>query len=866
MMEQYLKIKKENEDCLLFYRVGDFYEMFFDDAKTASRELELVLTGKDCGLEERAPMCGVPHHACDSYIARLVEKGYKVAVCEQLEDPRLAKGLVKRDIIRIVTPGTLTDESFLSAGENSYIGAVCYDGADEAGLAFADVSTGEVYCMAAKGSPLETILNETGRFCPKELLISENLLQNKKVYGFLKNQITESLTTVRAEAFSNPDAVKLVKMHFGDAVSDALVSDKRSAVAALGVMLSYLARTQKVNLAHMNKLTVYGTDQYLSMDVFTRRSLELTETMRSKEKKGSLLWVIDGTKTAMGARLLRRSLDRPLVDCNRINRRLDAVSELLEKTAPRLETVEKLSEIYDLERLLTKIVYGTVNPRDMRAVCATLKAAAAIKEALSPFTSRLVSELRGRIDPETELANEIDATVVEDPPLLVSDGGYIKSGVDSELDEYRKLIGGSEELLKEIEEKEKARTGIKLKVGYNRVFGYYIEVTNSFLSKVPPDYIRKQTLTGGERFITEELKELEKSILTARERIAAVEARIFAALREKVLSRISALQQTSSAVSELDMLCSFAETARKRNYCRPTVDNSGVIDIKNGRHPVVEAMLSDSVFVPNDAYLDTDENRFALITGPNMAGKSTYMRQIALAVILAQIGSFVPASFARIGVVDRIFTRVGAADDLSTGQSTFMVEMNEVASILKNATPQSLLIFDEIGRGTSTFDGMSIARAVSEYVVDKKRLGAKTLFATHYHELQELDSIEGVHNYSIAVKKRGDDITFLRKIVKGGADDSFGIEVAKLAGVPDEVIKKAKSILVELEKGERPSPSPRHAELYEEEEPQQSFGSLARDEVIERLRTADLNVLTPIECMNLLFELKKTLDSEGGEN
>ncbi len=858
-MEQYLSIKEENKDCLLFYRVGDFYEMFFEDAKTASKELELVLTGKDCGLKERAPMCGVPHHSCDAYIARLIEKGYKVAICEQVEDPKLAKGIVKRDVIRIVTPGTVVDENFLNGTENNFIGSVYYDGKNEAGAAFADISTGEVYCLEITESPLETVLNEVGRFCPKEMLVSENLLSYKKVASFLKNQITESLTPLRTDVFENPDTVKLVSLQFRDSVSEDIIKSKELAIKALGVMLSYLARTQKVALSQMTSLTVYGTSEYLSMDIFTRRSLELTETMRSKEKKGSLLGVLDLTKTAMGGRMLRQTLERPLIDCNRINKRLDAVSELLEKTEKRIAITESLSNVYDIERILTKTVYGTVNPRDMRSVCATFRSAAEVKAQLSEFNSALLKETERRINPERELIEKINATVKEDPPFLMSEGGYINDGIDAELDNCRMLLGGSESILKQIEEKEKEETGIKVKVGYNRVFGYYIEVTNSFLSKVPPHYIRKQTLTGAERFITEELKELEKQIVTAKDRIVAIESKIFKELRDELLTKISSMQQTSMAIAELDMLSSFAEVARKNGYVKPIVDNSGIIDIKDGRHPVVEKMLSDSVFVPNDTYLDTEENRFSLITGPNMAGKSTYMRQTAIITLMAQIGSFVPASRARIGIVDKIFTRVGAADDLATGQSTFMVEMNEVASILKNATPQSLLIFDEIGRGTSTFDGMSIAKAVSEYVADKKTLGAKTLFATHYHELQLLDVYPGINNYSVAVKKRGDEITFLRKIVKGGADQSFGIEVAKLAGIPKEVISRAKEVLSELESGEN-EPKPRKSEnLLREETPQFSFESLRENEVIERLKAADINVLTPIECMNLLFELKKEL-------
>ncbi len=858
MMEQYLSIKEDNKDCLLFYRVGDFYEMFFEDAKTASKELELVLTGKDCGLAERAPMCGVPHHSCDAYIARLIEKGYKVAICEQVEDPKLAKGIVKRDIVRIVTPGTVVDENFLNGAENNFIGAVYYDGKDEAGAAFADISTGEVYCLEMTESPLETILNEVGKFCPKELLISENLLGYKKVASFLKNQITESLTPLRTDVFENPNTVKLVSLQFKDSISQTVIETKELAIKALGVMLSYLARTQKVSLSQMNKLTVYGTSEYLSMDIFTRRSLELTETMRSKEKKGSLLWVIDNTKTAMGGRMLRQTLERPLIDCNRINKRLDAVSELLAETEKRIALFENLGNVYDIERILTKTVYGTVNPRDMRSVCTTFKAAAAVKELLAPFKSALLRETEARINPERTLIEKINATVKEDPPFVMQDGGYINDGVDTELDNCRRLLGGSENILKQIEESEKEKTGIKVKVGYNRVFGYYIEVTNSFLSKVPPHYIRKQTLTGAERFITEELKELEKQILTAKERIVAIESKIFKELRDELVTKISSMQQTSMAIAELDMLVSFTEAARKNNYVKPIVDNSGIIDIKDGRHPVVEKVLSDSVFVPNDTYLDNDENRFSLITGPNMAGKSTYMRQTAIITLMAQIGSFVPASSAKIGIVDKIFTRVGAADDLATGQSTFMVEMNEVASILKNATPQSLLIFDEIGRGTSTFDGMSIAKAVSEYVADKKKLGAKTLFATHYHELQLLDVYPGINNYSVAVKKRGDEITFLRKIVKGGADESFGIEVAKLAGIPKEVISRAKEVLSELEEGEN-APAPKRSNVLKEEPAQFSFESLRENEVIEKLKAADLNVLTPIECMNLLFELKKEL-------
>ncbi len=862
MMEQYLKIKEQNKDCLLFFRVGDFYEMFFEDAKTGSKELELVLTGKDCGLEERAPMCGVPHHSCDAYIARLVEKGYKVAICEQVEDPKLAKGIVKRDIVRIVTPGTVTDENFLNGGENSFIGSVYFSSNEKAGLAFADISTGEVYCISLNVDAAETVLNETGRFCPKELLISDVILKEKRMYAFLKNQLNCLLTPLANEIYENENTVKLVQMQYKTAVSPELLREKKPAVYALGILLSYLSKTQKISLSHLNKLTVYGTDQYLSMDIFTRRSLELTETMRSKEKKGSLLWAIDNTKTAMGSRMLRRTLDRPLVDCNRINRRLEAVSELLDKTSERLSISKDTENVYDIERLLTKIVYSTVNPRDMRAIFDTFSAVKTIKEKLSAFNSQLLKDLYSHLNPEEELTERINRTIMECPPAIMSDGGYIAPGFNSELDRLRELISGSNNVLKQLEEKEKEETGIKkLKLGYNRVFGYYIEITNSFLDQVPERYIRKQTLTGAERFITEELKNFEKEVLTAKERMLAIEARIFGELREELLTHIHTIQQTSIAVSELDMLISFAEIARKQNFCRPIVDNSGIIDIKDGRHPIVEKTLTDSVFVPNDCYLDNYDNRFALITGPNMAGKSTYMRQTAIIILLAQIGSFVPAKSARIGIVDKIFTRVGAADDLGAGQSTFMVEMNEVASILKNATSQSLLIFDEIGRGTSTFDGMSIAKSVCEFVSDKKKIGAKTLFATHYHELQELDKLDGVNNYSIAVKKRGDEITFLRKIVKGGADDSFGIEVAKLAGVPKEVIERAKEILFELENSPDAKAIPRRkAPSYEEENVQLGFASVNENEVIEKIKKADLNVLTPIECMNLLFELKKELE------
>lgn len=861
MMKQYFEIKEQNPDTLLFFRLGDFYEMFFEDAKLASRELELTLTGRDCGQEERAPMCGVPFHSAESYIARLVAKGYKVAICEQMEDPALAKGLVKRAVIRVITPGTVMESSMLDESKNNFICSV-FAGERAAGVCFADISTGELRATELSADSLQElesqVRNELARFSPREILINPQTLQMTGLGKFIKEKLSAALECLPQEETAG--AEQLLKAQFSP---ERLVSSGVSAypltAQAVGCLLLYLKKTQRTGLERMDTIEMYSGSQFMGLDLSARRNLELLETMRGKSKRGSLLWVLDKTKTAMGKRLIRMWIERPLLNPAQILRRQNAVEELLMDGMFRDAVAEQLSGIHDLERLMTRIVYGSANARELRSLCAALSRLPELKQLLGGVSSALLREIREKIDPLEDVAALIESAIVDEPPFSIREGGMIRPGYHEELDELRTDMGSGKEIIAQLEAGEREKTGIpKLKVGYNRVFGYYIEVSNSYRDKVPDEYIRKQTLTNCERFITPDLKQLEGRILGAHEKSVQLETQLFEQVRAEAASQLERVQATASAVAQLDVLTSFAAVSVANSYQRPEVNLSGKIILKESRHPVVEQMLDGAPFVPNDVELDQEENRVAIITGPNMAGKSTYMRQIALIVLMAQIGCFVPAQSAEIGVVDAIFTRVGASDDMASGQSTFMVEMTEVADILKNATSRSLLILDEIGRGTSTFDGMSIARAVLEHVADKRSLGAKALFATHYHELTVLEElVSGVKNFNIAVKKRGDDITFLRRIVRGGADDSFGIEVAKLAGVPNSVVNRAKQVLRELESGRPVTPKGSGRKPREEETAQLSLVPPQESEVLARLRQMDVNTLTPIECMNTLFELSK---------
>ncbi len=849
MMQQYLQIKEEYNDCILFFRLGDFYEMFFDDAITASRELEITLTGKDCGMEERAPMCGVPFHSAQGYVARLIKKGYKVAICEQVEDPATAKGIVRRDVVRVVTPGTADTESI--GDENNFLASVVMQ-ADAYGVAFADVTTGEVIVSDGESDFGEsTLINLLAAFKPSEIILNSGSASRCKDIVDLKKRYNFFDSFAPDELFELSKAKDNISSQFGErAAVDAGIGESELCQRALGGLLAYLYDTQKVDLTHINSFKYVQSCRHLQIDISSFRNLELTETMRDKEKRGSLLGILDRTKTAMGARRLKSWLDRPLIDAEQINLRSGAVEELVDNVEAREEITEALKLVYDIERILSRVVYGSCNARDFVSLRQSLERLPAVKSALCRCSSHFLSQIATSLDTMSDLRLLITCAIVDEPPVTVKEGGMIKKGFDKELDRIREILDGGTDYIAAVEANERERTGIKnLKVAYNRVFGYYIEISKSNLDRVPEEYIRKQTLVGGERFITQELKELESNILNAREKVNALEYENFLAIKKEILDSLKKLQNTAKLVSVTDALCSLATVASQRGYVRPVVNDGDVIDIKDGRHPVVEASLRDSLFVPNDTYLNTKESRFSIITGPNMAGKSTYMRQTALIVIMAQIGSFVPASECTVGIVDAVFTRVGASDDLASGQSTFMVEMNEVAHILKNATSKSLVILDEIGRGTSTFDGLSIAWAVAEYIADSSHIGAKTLFATHYHELTALENrIDGIKNYSVAVKKRGDDITFLRKIVKGGTDDSFGIEVALLAGLPQEVISRAKEVLrmVESGSGAPAADSIRHSEPQE-----------VSDSVKDELMAIDVSTLTPIEALNELYKLQK---------
>ena len=863
MMKQYLEMKKNHPDSILFFRLGDFYEMFAEDAKLASKELDLTLTSRDRGKRarpeaEQVPMCGIPYHASESYIARLIAKGYKVAICEQMEDPAAAKGLVKRDIIRVVTPGTVMDAACLDDKASNFLCGI-YADSRSAGVAFCDMTTGRAHLTAFTGKErMEHVINELGRFSPAEAVLNDGAFSETALTDILREKFHCRVENAGERRFLLGEAEQNIRRQFGDDAWEQLPAAVPAAAMALGGLLDYLYETQKTDLSHINDLDYYEQGRFMELDLTARRNLELTETLRNKEKKGTLLWVLDRTQTPMGGRRLRSWLERPLLNAAAISRRSAAVAALVERTIDREELIAALSGLGDMERLMGRIVYGTAGGRDLVSLRAAMEKLPEVRQRLAVFPDRTLSRLAEELDPLEDLAGRIAETICDKPPFSVREGELIRDGFHPEVDRLRHILKGGKGVIPEMEAREKEKTGIRtLKIGYNKVFGYYIEISNSFKGQVPETYIRKQTLAGAERYITQELKDLEQSILTASDRVTALEYELFTALRQEVSAAAGRVQKSAAAVAEADVLASLAAVAVRNNYCRPDVDESGTIEIREGRHPVVEQVLKDSLFVPNDTFLGEKESRVAIITGPNMAGKSTYMRQVALIVLMAQMGSFVPASHARIGVVDRIFTRVGASDDLSAGQSTFMVEMTEVADILHSATKRSLLILDEIGRGTSTFDGMSIARAVLEYCANPKTLGAKTLFATHYHELTELENtLPGTVNCSIAVKTRGEEIIFLRKILPGGADRSYGIEVAKLAGLPDKVLQRARQVLNQLESE---NGVPRAAPRQETAEEQVSLAVVGEEEVLEALRRCQPDALTPLEAMGLLYELKQKL-------
>ena len=863
MMQHYLEIKNQYKDAIVFYRLGDFYEMFFDDAITASRELEITLTGRECGQEERAPMCGVPYHAADNYIARLIAKGYKVAICEQLEDPKQAKGIVKRDVIRVVTPGTLIESNMLDEKRNNYIMSV-YQTGIYFGLAICDVSTGDFLATEIKETNnFSKLLDEISRYNPAEMIVNEMLYDCKEEIEKIKERFSIYISSLSEAAFSNQmeglDNFSFVNTR-EEKITD--MQQRLLAVCAINGLLDYVNQTQKIKLDHINKIVVYQTTKYMAIDANARRNLEITEKMRDKSKKGTLLWVLDKTCTSMGGRHLRRWLNDPLVEIGEINQRLDAVKELKENPFLRGDITDSLKRVYDMERLMGRISYGNANGRDMISLKNSIEQLPSVKTTLSSATSSLLIQINENIDELSDVFNLIDQSIIEEPPLTIKEGGIIKLGYHEEIDKLKKATTEGKNWILEIENKEKEATGIKgLKVGFNKVFGYYIEVTKSNLSLVPERYIRKQTLANCERYITEELKTLENEILGAEEKVIALEYSLFLEIRDKIEKEIQRIQKSASMIAMLDVLVSFATVAEDLNYAMPIVDNSGIVEIKDGRHPVIEKMLPSGSFVPNDTYLDKQSNRLSIITGPNMAGKSTYMRQVALITLMAQIGSFVPASYAKIGVVDKIFTRVGASDDLSMGQSTFMVEMMEVATILKEATCNSLVILDEIGRGTSTYDGLSIAWAVAEYIADKEKCGAKTLFATHYHELTKLEeTLDGVKNYSIAVKEKGEDIIFLRKIVSGGTDESYGVHVAKLAGVPTEVLKNANSILRSLERKSILGEKQQEKENKKVATGQLDMYNYKLAEIAHEVDKINLNELTPIDALNWIAKIKQKMN------
>ena len=863
MMQRYLETKEQYKDCILFYRLGDFYEMFFDDAVTASRELELTLTGKDCGQEERAPMCGIPHHAAEIYISRLIAKGYKVAICEQLEDPKTAKGIVKRGVIRVVTPGTVVDSNMLEERKNNFIMSIFKSGI-YFGISVCDISTGEFYSAEIKDDQnFPLVLDEIARYMPSELVINSMMSGCQEEMDKITERF-ESYITRFSDKFFTDDAEKIrYRFNFVDSNQKEIanIADKNLAVCSINALIEYIEQTQMTTLDHINKITVYNISKYMSLDINARRNLEITEKMRDKSKKGTLLWVLDKTSTSMGGRALRRWLNDPLIDTTEINRRLESVKELKDDVILRGDVIENLKKVYDIERLAGKMAYGNANARDMITLKNSLSKLPDLKKVLANVNSSMLKDLYENLDELQDIYELVDKSIVEDPPMTVKDGGIIKLGYDEKIDKLKTATTEGKNWIIQLEAEEKEKTGIKnLKVGFNKVFGYFIEVTKSNLDQVPERYIRKQTLTNAERYITEDLKNLENQILRAEEKVVNLEYNAFVQIRDEIAKNVKRLQKSANIVSTLDVLTSFATVAEDLNYCKPEVDNSGILDIKDGRHPVIDKMLGTGVFVENDTYLDKEENRLSIITGPNMAGKSTYMRQVALITLMAQVGSFVPASEAHIGVVDKIFTRVGASDDLSMGQSTFMVEMMEVATILKEATQNSLVILDEIGRGTSTYDGLSIAWAVAEYIADKEKCGAKTLFATHYHELTELEEkLEGVKNYNIAVKEKGEDIIFLRKIIPGGTDESYGIHVARLAGVPKAVTQKADEILRGLERKNILTGKKQEKESKKAVEGQFDMFNYKLAEIAHEIDKVNLNELTPIDALNTLVRIKEKM-------
>ncbi len=864
MMQHYLQMKEEYNDCILFYRLGDFYELFFDDAEECSRVLELTLTGKACGLPERAPMCGVPFHAAEVYINRLAEAGYKVAICEQLEDPKDAKGIVKRGVIRVVTPGTNTNISEMDSSVNSYIMCIFYS-SDVFGVAISDVTTGEF--TVAEADNVTRLKDEIVRFSPKEVICNEALFMSGLDIEWLRSAQHICVNALSGRYFDDESGVRLIKEHFKVAHTDGLgLHDLSQAVSAAGALLAYLYETQKNDLSNITRISILNTAGCMLIDSSTRRNLELTQTLREKEKRGSLIWILDKTRTAMGARMLRRFLEQPLIDKKAIEDRLDAVSELLERIMDRDEIREYLGTVYDIERLMGRVAFGTANPRDLIALKSSLSMLSPIKELTAGFSSALISKLSEKIDALTDMYELIESAICDEPPISVHDGGVIKEGYSKDADELKKAGKNGKEWLMELETSTRERTGIKnLRIKYNKVFGYYFEVTNSYLSLVPEDFIRKQTLTGGERYTTAGLQEMEDKILNSEERLISLERELFNQVRDILAGNIGRMQETAGAIAYIDVLCSLSYVAEHDRFVRPAINTKGIVDIKGGRHPVVERMIGNDSFVTNDVYLDRDENRISIITGPNMAGKSTYMRLTALIVLMAHIGSFVPCDSADISIVDRIFTRVGASDDLASGQSTFMVEMTEVANIIRNATSDSLIILDEIGRGTSTYDGLAIAWAVVEHISDKKKCGAKTLFATHYHELTELEGkVDGTKNYCFAVKEAGDEVVFLRKVVRGGADKSYGIHVAHLAGVPESVTDRANEIVQELteedvtERVSHISVSKKRKKPDEVTLNQLSLFDMNHDDdIITELKKLDVNIMTPMDAMNTLYRLRE---------
>lgn len=864
MMQKYLETKEKYKDCILFYRLGDFYEMFFDDAILVSRELEITLTGKDCGLEERAPMAGVPHHAAENYIAKLVSKGYKVAVCEQLSDPKTTKGIVERGVIKVVTPGTIVESNMLEERKNNYIMSIFKAGL-YFGIAISDISTGEFYSTEIKEhNNFSLLLDEISRYSPAEIVVNNMMNNSTEEIPKIQTRFPNTYITTCDESYFSEDISK-VKEWFslvdnnGNTIED--LETKLLSISSINALKEYITNTQMTDLSHINKVVIYSVSKYMSLDINARRNLEITEKLRDRSKKGTLLWVLDKTSTSMGGRMLRRWLNDPLIDVEEINKRLGAVEELKEDIILRGDTVEALKKVYDIERLAGKMAYGNATPRDMITLKNSLFKLPEIKQVLKETKSHYLNEIYENIDELQDIHKLIETSIVDDPPMNTKDGGYIKLGYNEEIDKLKLATTDGKSWLMKLEADEKEKTGIKsLKIGFNKVFGYYIEVTNMYKNMVPNTYIRKQTLTNGERYITEELKNMENQILGAEEKVIKLELEAFRKIREEIASNVKRIQRTAEAISSLDVLNSFAVVAEDMNYCKPEINKDGIIDIKEGRHPVIEKMLSSGEFIQNDTYLDTESNRLAIITGPNMAGKSTYMRQVALITLMAQVGSFVPATSATIGVVDKIFTRVGASDDLSMGQSTFMVEMMEVATILKEATKNSLVILDEIGRGTSTYDGLSIAWAVAEYIADKNRCGAKTLFATHYHEMTTLESEEnGIKNYSIAVKEKGEDIIFLRKIVKGGTDESYGVHVAKLAGVPKDVTKRANEILKSLERKSVLKDKKPEKEDKKKVDGQFDMFNYKLAEVAHELDMVNLNELTPIDALNTLVRIKEKM-------